>query len=219
MTALCSVRNTYATMAKRPTIDATFGPFTLSFPNLVEPDEKYDVYTANGVDDPNSNAMKAAKRILADAAKQFDLDPAEITLPLVKEMVKDPNAPAGAKKPKKIATGKLVLKSKSKRPPTLFDAAGKEIDPKTVTPRGGTVALVQGFLAPYDMSGNEGISFTLTGVQIIKLVEGGRKASFGAYEGGGYVAGGDDADAGDTLNIGDDGDQDDAADDAGGLDI
>ncbi|MBB3693053.1 ssDNA-binding protein [Sphingomonas sp. BK580] len=206
-------------MAKRPTIDATFGPFTLSFPNLVEPDEKYDVYTADGVDDPNSAAMKEAKRILAAAAKSFDLDPAEINLPLKKEMVKDPNAPAGAKKPKKIATGKLVLKSKSKRPPALFDAAGKEIDPSKVTPRGGTVALVQGFLSPYDMSGNEGISFTLTGVQIIKLVEGGRKASFGAYQGeGGYVA--DDSSAGDELNIGADGDDSgDEQDDAGGLDI
>ena len=161
-------------MAKRPTIDATFGPFVLSFPNLIEPDEKYDVYTANGVDDPNSAAMKEAKRILAAAAKTFDLDPNEIKLPLVKEMQKDPNAPAGAKKPKKVPTGKLVLKNKSKRPPTLFDASGKEIDPSKVNPKGGTIARIQGFLAPYDMSGNEGISFTLTGVQIIKLVEGGR---------------------------------------------
>lgn len=205
-------------MAKRPTIDATFGPFTLSFPNLIEPDDKYDVYTADGVDDPNSAAMKEAKRILAAAAKQFDLDPAEIKLPLKKEMTKDPNAPAGAKKPKKIATGKLILKNKSKRPPTLFDARGVEIDPKTINPGGGTVARIQGFLAPYDMSGEEGISFTLTGVQIIKLVEKGRRASFGAFEGGGFGADAPD-EAGDDLAIGDDGDDDNATDDAGGLDI
>ncbi|MBB3910114.1 DUF2815 family protein [Sphingomonas desiccabilis] len=208
-------------MAKRPTIDATFGPLILSFPCLNEPDEKYNVYTANGVEDPNSAAMKKAKAILADALKKFDLDPEEAKLPLVREMQKDPNAPEGARKPKKVATGKLVLKSKSQRPPTLFDAAGKEIDPSTVSVGGGTKALVQGFLAPYDMNGNEGISFTLTGVQIIDLKEkGGRKASFGAYEGGGFTQ--DSASsAGADLNLGDDSDDssDDATDDAGGLDI
>ncbi|WP_375292269.1 ssDNA-binding protein [Sphingomonas melonis] len=209
-------------MAKRPTIDVTFGPFPLSFPCLIEPDEKYNVYTANAVDDPNSAAMKEAKRIFASALKTFDLDPEEAKLPLVQETQKDPNAPAGAKKPKKIKTGKLVLKSKSQRPPTLFDAAGNEIDPKSINPGGGTIARVQGFIAPYDMNGNEGISFTLTGVQIIKLQERGRRAAFGAYEGGdGYVHNGGTASGGDELQLGsdDEDDQDDTQDDAGGLDI
>lgn len=212
-------------MAKRPTIDVTFGPFPLSFPNITAPDEKYDVYTANGVDDPASAAMKQAKAILADAIKTFDLDPGETKLPLVKEMKKDPNTPANARKPKKIATGKLVLKSKSKRPPAVFDSKGREINPKGLEIRGGTLARVQGFLSPYDMNGEEGISFTLTGVQIIKLAEGRASAGFGAYEtedGGGFTIS-DNAD--DDLQLGsDDVDNEDpgadeAEDDGGVLDI
>lgn len=213
-------------MAKRPSIDVTFGPFPLSFPNITAPDDKYDVYTANGVDDPSSPAMKHAKTVLADALKAFDLDPAEAKLPLVKEMRKDPDAPANARKPKKIATGKLVLKSKSQRPPAVFDSKGREINPKGLEIRGGTLARVQGFLAPYDMNGNEGISFTLTGVQIIKLSEGGRKSSgfdaFDAGDGEGFTISGD---AGDDLQLGsDDVDSEDpgvdeAEDDGGVLDI
>lgn len=212
-------------MAKRPTIDVTFGPFPLSFPNITAPDDKYDVYTANGVDDPNSAAMKQAKAILADALKTFDLDPAEAKLPLVKEMKKDPNTPANARKPKKIATGKLVLKSKSQRPPAVFDSKGREINPKGLDIRGGTLARVQGFLSPYDMNGNEGISFTLTGVQIIKLAEGRGSAGFGAYEtddGEGFTISGN---ADDDLQLGaDDVDNEDpgadeAEDDGGVLDI
>lgn len=212
-------------MAKRPTIDVTFGPFPLSFPNITAPDDKYDVYTANGVDDPNSAAMKQAKAILADALKTFDLDPAEAKLPLVKEMKKDPNSPANARKPKKIATGKLVLKSKSQRPPAVFDSKGREINPKGLDIRGGTLARVQGFLSPYDMNGNEGISFTLTGVQIIKLAEGRASAGFGEYQtddGEGFTISGN---ADDDLQLGaDDVDNqdpgvDEAEDDGGVLDI
>lgn len=204
-----------ASMAKRPTIDVTFGPFNLSFPNVTAPDEKYGVYTANGVGDPNSAEMKHVKSVLADALKTFDLDPAEAKLPLVKEMTKDPNAPANSRKPKKIATGKLVLKSKSQRPPAVFDSKGKEINPKGLDIRGGTLARVQGFISPYDMNGNEGISFTLTGVQIIRLAEGRKSAGFGAFdtgEEGGFEAGEFTA-GGDELAIGDDGDSEDAADD------
>lgn len=218
---------------KRPTIDATFGPFPLSFPNVTEPDDKYDVYTANGVDDPNSAAMKAAKAILADAMKTFKLD-SDAKLPLVKEMTKDPNAPATAKKPKKVATGKLVLKSKSKRPPAVFDSQGREINPKGLEIKGGTLARVQGFLSPYEMTekvkdsdGNieevtvSGISFTLTGVQIIRLAKGFGSKGFDAYDGDdgeGWTMGDEDA-AG--LNIGDDGDagDDQPEDDGGVLDI
>lgn len=210
-------------MAKRPTIDVTFGPFLLSFPNITAPDEKYDVYTANGVGDPNSPEMKKAKAALADALKQFDLDPESAKLPLVKEMTKDPNAPANARKPKKIATGKLVLKSKSQRPPAIFDSQGREVSPKGLEVRGGTLARVQGFLAPYDMNGNEGISFTLTGIQIIRLSQGRKAAGFDAFDafedGEGFTISGD---AGDDLPLGNDGeDEDNGADqdDSGGLDI
>lgn len=221
-------------MAKVPTIDATFGPFILSFPNITEPDEKYSVYTANGVDDPNSAAMKQAKDILAKARKSFGLD-ADAKLPLSKEMAKDPNATATAgKKAKKIATGKLILKSKSKRPPAVFDSQGREINPKGLDIRGGTKARIQGFLKPYEMiekiknADGEieevtliGISFTLTGVQIIRLAQGGGSKGFEAYDaddGEGWTMSAEDA-AG--LNIGDDADDDAGvdADDDGGLDI
>ncbi|WP_066803219.1 ssDNA-binding protein [Sphingomonas asaccharolytica] len=203
-------------MAKTPSITATFGPLILSFPCLNKPDEKYDVYTANGTEDPNSDAMKQAKAILADALKQFGLD-VDAHLPLSREMVKDPNAPAGTKKPKKVPTGKLILKSKSQRPPAIVDANARPIDPKSVQIGGGTKALVQGFLKPYDMNGNEGISFTLTGVQIIELVErGGSSAKFEAWNGeGGYSYDGDAPAA--ELNIGDDSDGDDQAQDDGGI--
>lgn len=205
---------------KRPTIDVTFGPFPLSFPCITKPDEKYDVYTANAVDDPNSVAMKAAKAIFADAIKKFDLDPEDCKLPLVKEMRKDPNDTS--RKPKKQPTGKLQLKSKSQRAPAVFDSQGREINPKGLDIRGGTVARVQGFLAPYDMQGQEGISFTLTGVQIIKLAQGRSSAGFEAFEGDegeGWTMSAEEADG---LNIGSDDDGDDngsAEDDGGVLDI
>lgn len=215
-------------MAKRPQIAVEFGPFLLSFPCITEPDDKYGGYTANCIGDPNSPEMKKAKAILADALKTFDLDPEEAKLPLVKEMKKDPNTPANARKPKKIATGKLLLKNKSKFPPMVFDSKGNEINPKGLDIRGGTLAKVQGFIAPYELSGNEGISFTLEGVQILRMAEqGGRKAAgFSAYDGedGGFVAG--DFNGGDDLNLGSD-DDDEAPeadngadeDDGGVLDI
>lgn len=215
-------------MAKRPTIAVEFGPLLLSFPCITEPDDKYGGYTANCIGDPNSAEMKAVKAVLAEAIKTFDLDPEDAHLPLVKEMKKDPNSPAGARKPKKIATGKLLLKNKSKFPPMVFDSKGTEINPKGLEIRGGTLAKVQGFIAPYELSGKEGISFTLEGVQILRMAEqGGRKAAgFAAYEGdeGGFVAG--DFTGGDDLNLGSDDedetpDADDgsAEDDGGVLDI
>lgn len=219
-------------MAKRQTIDATFGPYTLSFPNITAPDEKYDVYTANGVDDPNSDAMKKAKAILADAIKTFGLDK-NAKLPLSKEMTKDPNASPNAKKPKKVATGKLILKCKSKRAPAVFDSRGREINPKGLDIRGGTVARVQGFLSPYEMLEKiknadgeieevtvTGISFTLTGVQIIRLAKGFGSKGFDAYDddGEGWTMSGDDA--GD-ISIGEDAEDDavSSEDDGGVLDI
>ena len=203
-------------MATPKSITATFGPFTLSFPNINKPDDKYLVYTANGVEDPTSPEMKAAQAILKDAIAQFGLDTDGLKLPLSKQMVKDPNDTS--KKPKKVATGKLIFKAKSKRPPMVVDAAGNPIDVRNTFINGGTRARIQGFLKPYDMSGNEGISFTLTGIQIIELAER-QSASFDAYEGG-YVHDASNDSVADSLNLADDDDSDDSSvGDNGVLDI
>jgi hypothetical protein len=218
-----SLRNTYANMAdKRPSLSVKFGPLTLSYPHLNAPDEKFgeSYYKADGVDEPNSAAMKQAKKILADAIKTFGLDADDCKLPLSRETIKDPNAPAGTKKPKRIETGKLVLKGKTKKAPILVDANARPINPKAVEIGGGSRAIIEGFLSPYNMKGDDGISFTVTGVQIIKLVEKGGGSSFTKYEGDedAYVY---DGAAGDSLNIGSDSDDDDdqSQDDGGVLDI
>lgn len=218
-----SLRNTYANMAdKRPSLSVKFGPLTLSYPHLNAPDEKFgeSYYKADGVDEPNSAAMKQAKKILADAIKTFGLDADDCKLPLSRETIKDPNAPAGTKKPKRIETGKLVLKGKTKKAPILVDANARPINPKAVEIGGGSRAIIEGFLSPYNMKGDDGISFTVTGVQIIKLVEKGGGSSFTKYEGDedAYVY---DGAAGDSLNIGSDNDDDDdqSQDDGGVLDI
>jgi len=207
---------------KRPSLSVKFGPFTLSYPHLNAPDEKFgeSYYKADGVDEPNSAAMKQAKKILADAIKTFGLDADDCKLPLSRETIKDPNAPAGTKKPKRIETGKLVLKGKTKKAPILVDANARPINPKAVEIGGGSRAIIEGFLSPYNMKGDDGISFTVTGVQIIKLIEKGGGSSFTKYEGDedAYVY---DGAAGDSLNIGSDSDDDDeqSQDDGGVLDI
>ena len=193
-------------------INVTFGPYYLSFPCITKPDDKYDVYKADGIDDPNSKAMTEAKAIFKDAIAQFGLDAEDCKLPLVKEMRKDPEDKS--RKPKKVATGKLLLKAKSQRPPTVYDSRGREINPKGLEIKGGTKAFVQGYLKPYDMQGQEGISFTLTGVQIIKLAEGRKSEGFAAYEdeddGEGWTMSAEEADG---LNLGSD---DDSSDDEAG---
>jgi hypothetical protein len=204
---------------KRPTINAVFGPLVLSYPHLNAPDDKFgeDYYKADGVEDPNSPAMKKAKAILAEACKTFGLDPKETKLPLVKETQKDPNAPEGTRKPKRVETGKLLLKSKTKRAPLLVDARAKPIDPSKVEVGGGTVAYLEGFLSPYEMKGEDGISFTLTGVQIVKLVQRGGTSSFKALDDEDGYSFGDDG-AGDELSLGSDTD-DEPEGDGGVLDI
>jgi hypothetical protein len=204
---------------KRPTLNAVFGPLVLSYPHLNAPDDKFgeDYYKADGVEEPNSPAMKKAKAILADACKQFGLDPKDTKLPLVKETQKDPNAPEGTRKPKRVETGKLLLKSKTKRAPLLVDARAKPIDPSKVEIGGGTVAYLEGFLSPYEMKGEDGISFTLTGVQVVKLVQRGGTSSFKALDDEDAYSFGDD-DAGDELSLGSDSDEQDEGD-GGVLDI
>ena len=209
---------------KRPSKNVEFGPVVLSYPHLNKPDDKFGdaYYRADGVEDPNSAAMKAAKAIFSAALKEFGLEP-DARLPLVKETQKDPKAPEGAKKVKRVPTGKLLLKAKTKRIPALVDAHGKPINPATVEIGGGSIAYLQGYIAPYEMKGEEGISFTLTGVQITKLVERGGGATFKdrsaegdySYDGPSAKNVPDDAD---DLNIGDDSDDADQ-DDGGVLDI
>jgi hypothetical protein len=170
-------------MAKRPTINATFGPLLLSFPKITAPDEKFGVYSANAVGDPGSKEIKAAQAIIDKAMATFELDPEDAKTPLSMETRKDPDHdPNSRKKPKRIQTGKMILKSKSKQPPAVFDSKGREINPKGLDIRGGTRARVQGYLAPYDVNGNEGISFTLTGIQIIEMAKSNRGGGFEQYE-------------------------------------
>ena len=219
-------------MAKRPTMNATFGPFSLSYPHLSKPDDKFGEasYRADGVEDPNSKAMKDAKALLTKACKEFGLDPKTVKLPLVRETMRDPNAPEGQKKAKRVDTGKLLLKAKSKRAPTLVDARCQTIDPAKVEIGGGSIAIVQGFLAPYEMRGDEGVSFTLTGVQVIKLQERAGRAEFAVYEGeDAFSISDSDAftpknDDGEELSIGSDSDDADSeistgTDDGGLLDV
>src|SRR3546814_9771340 len=85
--------------------------------------------------------------------------------------------------------------------------------PYTTLFRSGSEGLIQGYFSDYVMTVKErvdgemvtsevpGLSFTLTGVQIIKLVKGGGGAEFGAYEGGGFTYEGGDSDDDDELNI------------------
>lgn len=205
---------------KRPTLNAKFGPLVLSYPHLNEPDDKFgeDYYKADGVEDPNSPAMKKAKAILADACKQFNLDPKDTKLPLVKETKKDPDAPAGAKKAKRVETGKLLLKAKTKRAPIVVDAKAKPVNMSQVEPGGGTIAYLEGFLSPYEMKGEDGISFTLTGVQIVKLVEKRGNHSFSALDDEDAFVG-DELGGDDDLNIGSDSGDDQDEGDGGVLDI
>lgn len=211
---------------KRPRIDVVFGPFTFSHPHLNAPDDKFgeDVYKVTGVEDPNSDAMKKAKAILADALKKFGLEK-DAKLPLVRETIKDPNAPEGTRKPKRVETGKLALKAKSQYAPTILDAKCKEVDPAKVQIGGGTIGFIQGFLSPYESSNpsiGDGISFTLTHVQIKELRQGGGKGGPALFSVLDDAEGLDSAmgdDLGDDLAIGSDSDDNSDAGDGGVLDI
>lgn len=206
-------------MAKAPRIKATVGPFVFAYPHLTAPDSegKYadNKYKVDGVAPPTSEAMKRAKATVADALKQLGL-PKDALLPLKQETAKDD-------KGKRAPTGNLMFRTKSQYAPAIVDASGKPIPDKVLsglTIGAGSEGLLQGYFSSYEMKGEPGMSFTLTGVQLIKLVKGGKgTADFGAYEGGGYtIDGDDDVDSGD-LDLGLD--TDDSADegDGGVLDI
>lgn len=211
-------------MAKKPRIKATLGPFVLAYPYLTTPDTegKYadNKYKTDAVEDAAyPKAIVQAKAALTDAAKQLGVNLKDVgpdNLPVKKEMEKDPN---GGKK--KVPTGKLLVRSKSQFAPAIVDAKGEPVAEKVlknlkIGP--GTIARLQGYFQDYEIKGEPGISFTLTGVQIIKLVQGGTgSADFDAYEDedGGWSP--DEAEGG--WEPSDDSSDDQDSGDEGGLDI
>lgn len=221
-------------MAKKPRIYATLGPFTFAFPHITSPDTEGQYadnkYKVDAVGDPKSKGMVKAQETVAEALKTFGLPKKGTGIPLKKETEK--NKDTG----KKVETGNLVLKAKSSYAPALVDASGKPIPAKalkTLKVGPGSEGLIEGYFQEYattekvrnadgeiETVETKGINFTLTGVQLIKVVKGaGGGSSFGAYEGGsGYTYEGDDDDGDEGgLDIGSDGDEPDG--DEGGLDI
>jgi hypothetical protein len=220
-------------MAKKPRIYATIGPFVFAYPHITSPDSegKYadNKYKVDAVADPKSKAMVQAQDIVQNALKEFGLPKKGTNLPIKRETEKDENG-------KKTETGKLVLKAKSQYAPVVVDAKGNPIPEKALKKLkigAGSEGLIEGFFAPYTTTEKvrnadgeletvetQGINFTLTGVQLVKLVKGGQGgSSFGAYEGGGFSYDGDDEDEDDNTSGGLDLDTDDDEDDEGGLDI
>jgi hypothetical protein len=200
-------------MAKSPRIKATVGPFVFAYPHLTAPDSegKYadNKYKVDGIAAPTTDAMKRAKVVIADAMKQLG-SPKNANLPLKQETAKNDQG-------KREPTGNLMFRTKSQFPPAIVDASGKPIPDKVLkglTIGAGSEGLLQGYFSSYELTvterdkdGNKvttkepGVSFTLTGVQLIKLVKGGKgTADFAAYEGGGFSI--DDEDTGDVNDLG-----------------
>lgn len=215
-------------MAKSPTIKGTFGPFTFAYPHLTAPDTEGkfadNKYKVDGIGDPASAPMKALKAALTAACKELGV-PKGANLPLKAEM--GPKDDKGVKKP----TGQHMFRTKSKFAPAIVDASGKPIKASVLAKLkigAGSTGILQGYFQAYVLQVREkvdgvvqtveepGVSFTLTGVQLISVVAGqGGGADFGAYEGGGYSA--DDSDVDDDADdiqpdtgpdAGDDGDLD-----------
>lgn len=222
-------------MAKSPRVKATVGPFTFAYPHLTSPDTEGkfadNKYKVDGIEAPTSDAMKRAKKVVASAAKELGV-PTDATLPLAKETEK---AESGKREP----TGNLRFRTKSQFAPAIVDASGKPIPDKVLAKLNigpGSEGLIQGYFQAYELTVTErvngekvttkepGMSFTLTGIQLLKLVKGGSsQADFAAYEGGGFTL--DTADLADDDDDADDDDglaaglDEDADSDDGGLDI
>lgn len=212
-------------------IAGTFGPFTFAYPHLTAPDSEGkfadNKYKVDGVGAPDSKAMLDAVAALKDAAKKLGV-----------KLTKDVNLPISAEKAKgedgkKAPTGQKVLRAKSQYAPTIVDASGTPIPAKKLAKLkigAGSEGLIQGYFGSYEMTVKEridgelvtttveGISFTLTGVQLISVSAGQSGASFGAYAGGGFSI--DDDDDGEGLDD-DTAEDDTSADDGddGELDI
>jgi len=208
-------------MARSPRIKGTVGPFVFAYPHLTAPDSegKYadNKYKVDGIAAPTSEAMKRAKAVVADAMKQLGA-PKGAMLPLKQETAK--NEKSGKREP----TGNLMFRAKSQYAPAIVDAQGKPIPDKVLknlTIGAGSEGLLQGYFQEYEMKGEPGVSFTLTGIQLLKLVKGGKgTADFGAYEGGGFSIedelDGEDA-SGLDLGLDDEGSSDDADEGDGGI--
>lgn len=220
-------------MSKR--ITGTFGPFTFAYPHLTSPDSEGtyadNKYKVDGVGAPDSKAMKAVKSAIQDAAKQLGIKivKGETNLPILNEKGQKDD------KGNREDTGNLVLRAKSKFAPSIVDANGTPVPAKKLAKLkigAGSEGLIQGYFGSYTMkvkekvngkvvmSEIEGISFTLTGIQLLSVSAGNSGASFGAYEGGGFSI--DDDDDGEGLDdeADDQADADDADEgDDGELDI
>lgn len=207
-------------MAKAPRIKATVGPFTFAYPHLTAPDTEGQYadnkYKVDGIEAPTSDAMKRAKKVVADAVKELGL-PKGAMLPLKEQTAKNDK---GFPEP----TGDLLFRAKSQFAPMLVDSRGKPIEGNALAKLkvgAGSRGLLQGYFSTYVAAGKPGMSFTLTGVQLLSVVSNGGGAEFSAWEGeGGFTMDDDDA-GGDGLQLGPDTDEDDDASvgDGGILDI
>lgn len=217
-------------MASQKRITGTFGPFTFAYPHLTSPDSEGkfadDKYKVDGVGAPTDKAMVAVETALKAAAKDLGVKLKGANLPLTAEKAKNDEG-------KKVPTGNRVFRAKSKFAPTIVDASGKPIPAKKLARLkigAGSEGLIQGYFGSYEMtvkeridgemvtSTVEGISFTLTGIQLLSVSAGNSGASFGAYEGGGYTADDEDDDGEDMDSPEADEPEDDDGDD-GELDI
>lgn len=223
--------------AKKVYTNAILGPFVFAHVHLSSPDTQGQYadnkYKVDGVGDPGSDVMKAAEAKILEAIKACGLKPKGLNTPLKKQTEKDASG-------KKVDTGKLFIRAKSNRAPVIVDASGNPIPAKALKKLkigAGSEGLIEGYFTDYETTERvknaatgevevetiKGISFTLTGIQLLKYVKAQSQGGFGAYNGGGFVYDGDDdddEDEGDNssggLDIGDDSDDDD---DEGGLDI
>jgi hypothetical protein len=217
-------------MAKSPRIKATVGPFVFAYPHLTAPDTEGQYadnkYKVDGITAPTSEAAKRTKAALADAMKQLGA-PKNANLPLKEETSKGDDG-------KRTKTGNLLFRTKSQYAPAIVDSNGTPISEaklKKMKIGAGSEGLLQGYFSSYELTVTErvngekvttkepGVSFTLTGVQLIKLVNGNSAgADFGAYEGGGFTMDADDDDAPD-FDLSSDDDADEPEGDGGILDI
>lgn len=117
-----------------------------------------------------------------DAAKEWGTPD---NFPFREEMKKDESG-------KKVPTGRILFKFKSKFRPAVFDAK-KNAVPEDVTIGGGTQLRIDATLFPYE-EGKGGVSLRLGPVQVIELVEGGDSAAnFDEVDGFEYDGEGDNA--------------------------
>ena len=207
-------------MAFTPRIPATVGPFTFAYPHLTSPDSEGkfadNKYKVDGIDEPNSAAMKDARKKFVEACKALGVTPTEDLRPVKAEMVKDSSDPKGKKKK---ASGNYVFRAKSQYAPGISDASGKPVAAnvlKKLKIGAGSVGLIQGYFSNYEMKGEEGVSFTLEGIQLISVSAGGGSSHFEAYEGGGWTP---DTDEGDDMDDTPEEVEAPDSDDSGGLDI